>query len=414
MCADDVTAGRLGAEAVEGLLAGVAAADEAYRRDWPGRPAGRQPVQVLYVPADRVTATTAVEAGRTAADLLARFAPSTARFAEVMGLGSSGAAGEVRERVAAKLDHEPVEDLRIDFEDGYLDRDDAEEDADATRTGRALGEAHRDGTAPPFAGLRVKPFADGRARRSVATLDRFLSAMLDVTGSLPEGFVITFPKIVSPAHVGAFVDVLAALEDAHGLASGSLAFEAQIETTASVLGPDGRVALRDIRDAAAGRLRAVHFGVFDYTAALGLPVDGQRLDHPACDMARHLMQITFAGTEVRLSDGSTNVLPAAEADADLHRVWRRHSRHVAHSLAHGFTQGWDLHASHLVSRYAAVYAHLLHGLDGVLDRLAAWRASEQRGGVADEPATVTVLERRVRQAVECGAIDAAVVDARLG
>lgn len=395
---------RLGATATASLLAGVDAAAAAHRADWPGPPATRQPVQVLYVPADRVRSDTPAAVGVEASDLLRRHGGSTAVFTDVMGLASAALAEQVRTRVRHKLATEPMEDLRVDFEDGYVGHDAEAEAADAVRTGRAVAAMMAEGTCPPFVGLRVKSFADGSAARSVATLDRFLGGLLEAAGALPDGFVVTFPKIVSIAHVTAFVEVLSALEQAHGLAEGTLGFEAQIETPASVLGPDGRVVLRDIRAAARGRLRAVHFGVFDYTAALGLPAAEQRLDHPACDLARHLMQVTFAETEVRLSDGSTNMRPAGEGAADVHAVWRRHAAHVRHSLAHGFVQGWDLHPSHLVSRYTAVFAHLLDGMDDALDRIAAWQAGRSGGPTMDEPATIRVLHRQVARARDCGAL----------
>jgi citrate lyase beta subunit len=406
--------GRLDPDRISDLLADVEAADAARLRAWPGPPAVRQPVQVLYVPADRVVDGTPDALGEEAAHLLARHLPDPDLLPSVMAVPDGTPVEEVHRRVARKLRAEPIEDLRVDFEDGYLGHDDAEEDADATRTGAVVGRALAAGTAPPWIGLRVRSFADGTARRSVTTLDRFLGALLEATGARPDGIPaerlrITFPKILAPAHVAAFADVLTALEAAHGLPHASLGVEAQVETTASVLGPDGRVALRDIRDAAAGRLRAVHFGVFDYTAAIGLPAEQQRLDHPACDLARHLMQVTFAGTEVQLADGSTNVRPADGSTAAVHEVWRAHSRHVAHSLAHGFAQGWDLHPAHLVSRYATVYAHLLAGIGDVLERLAAWTAGAVGGGVVDEPATVLVLRRRVAQALGCGALDAGAV-----
>lgn len=401
-----MTGGRLDPDVVAGLLAGVETAEAAYRAAWPGRPERRQPVQVLYVPADRFSTSTPAAVGREASELLHRFAADVPTFADVMGMTSGDLAERVHQRVVTKLDSEPVEDLRIDFEDGYRGHDDATEDTDALAAATALGQAVGDGTAPPFTGLRVKGFGGGQARRSVATLDRFLGALLDTVEGLPDGFVVTFPKIVSVDHVRAFAAVLGALEEAHGLVEGTLGFEAQIETVASVLGPDGRVALRDIRAAGAGRLRAAHFGVFDYTAELGLPPAEQRLDHPACDVARHLLQITFAGTEVGLSDGSINVRPAADTAEEVHRVWRTHALAVRHSLAHGFVQGWDLHPSHLVSRYATVYAHLLDGINGVLERLSAWRAGRPEGGVMDEPATIAALERQVRRALDCGALDA--------
>ncbi len=403
---------RLTADVVDGLLAGVAAADAEQRRHWSGPSGRRQPVQVLYVPAHQVTDQTVATVGRRAAGLLADHLPDGGVLARVMGLPRADLGSRVRERVLAKLAEEPLEDLRVDFEDGYVGHDEAEEDHDANAAGVAVGHMVRDDACPPQVGLRVKSFTDGLAGRSVATLDIFLGALLEVAGHLPDAFVVTFPKIVSVAHVAAFVDVLAALEQAHGLPAGALGFEAQVETTQALLAPDGRVALRDLRDAGAGRLRSVHLGVFDYTAALGLPPSQQRLDHPACDLARHLMQVTFAGTEVALSDGSTNVRPADDSTAAVHACWQVHAGHVRHSLAHGFAQGWDLHPAHLVSRYAAVFGHLLDGIDVVLDRLAAWAAGRPGpGGVMDEPATVAVLRRQVGRAVACGALPADAVPA---
>jgi citrate lyase beta subunit len=405
--------GRLTPEAVDGLLRDVPAGDAEHALGWPGVPSRRQPVQVLYVPADRFTATTPADAGAEALRLLDAHAPDPVALADLFGLDRE-LASDVRGRVAAKLAEQPLEDVRVDFEDGYVGRDAAQEDRDADATARAVAEAGAAGTLPPYVGLRVKSFTDGLARRSVTTLDRFLGSLLDAAGELPDGFVITFPKIVAVAHVRAFVEVLEALEDAHGLPGGRLRFEAQIETTPSVLDTDGRVALRAIREAGGGRLVAAHIGIYDYTAGLGLPPGEQRLDHPACDLARHLLQVTFAGTEVALADGSTNAVPADDSTAEVHRVWRRHAADVRHSLRHGFVQGWDLHPSHLVSRYAVVFGALLGGLGDALDRLGRWHRDEQGGGVLDEPATVRTLTAQVQRAIDCGAIDPVDVTARTG
>jgi hypothetical protein len=407
--------GALDPAEVDRLLAGVDEADAAYLADWPGVPATRQPVQVLYVPLDRVHPETARRYGSAALRLLEAHAPDGATLARACGLTLEPALAErVHERVVAKLEHEPVEDLRCDAEDGYLDRSPETEARDATTAAVAVAAAIADGIAPPFVGIRVKSFTDGLARRSVATLDRFLATLLDASGEVPDGFVVTFPKIVAIEHVAAFAGVLRALEETHGLAERRLRFEAQIETTPSVLGPDGRVALRDIRDVADGRLVAAHVGVYDYSAGLGLPPDEQRLDHPALDFARHLLQVTFAGTEVRLSDGSTNVVPADDSTAEAHRAWGRHAADVRHSLRHGFVQGWDLHPAHLVSRYAVVFADVLAGIDGALDRLARWDAGDSSGGVMDEPATIRTLEVAVQRAVDCGAVDGDEVQRRTG
>jgi hypothetical protein len=404
---------RLPAGELGRLLGSVDAADQAYRAAWPGVAATRQPVQVLYVPADRVTADLVQATGSAASELLDRHAATTEGFAAATGVPGT-VATEVRARVAAKLQREPIEDLRVDVEDGYLGRTAAEEARDVVAAARSVASMVTDGSAPPFFGIRVKSFTDGLAGRSIDSLDRFLGTLLDALGGLPDGFVVTFPKIVAIEHVAAFAEVLAALEQAYGLPEGRLCFEVQIETTPSVLGPDGRVALRAIRTAGAGRIRAAHLGVYDYTAGLGLPPGEQRLEHPACDFVRHLLQVTFAGTEVRLSDGSNNAVPRQDTPDELHRVWSAHAASVRHSLAHGYVQGWDLHPSHLVSRYAAVFGDLLSGMDDVLDRLARWHADDRSGGVLDEPATIRRLEAQVQRAVDCAAITPETVEQRIG
>jgi hypothetical protein len=414
-----VSGGALDPATVDRLLTGVEEADAEAHRAWPGVPATRQPVQVLYVPLDRVHPDTTTRHGTAALRLLEAHAPDGATLARACGLEVDGGpvdalADRVHERVVAKLTDEPVEDLRCDAEDGYLGRSPETEARDVTAAAASVAAAIADGHAPPFVGIRVKSFTDGLARRSVATLDRFVGTLLDAAGELPDGFVVTFPKVVARQHVEAFAGVLAAMEDAYGLPPRRLRFELQVETTPSILGPDGRVALRDFRDAADGRLVAAHVGVYDYSAGLGLPPTAQRLDHPALDFARHVLQVTFAGTEVRLSDGSTAVKPADDTTAEVHRTWARHAADVRHSLRHGFVQGWDLHPAHLVSRYAAVFADVLTGIDDALDRLRAWDAGDTSGEVMDEPATVRVLESAVQRAVDCGAIDVAEVERRSG
>jgi citrate lyase beta subunit len=307
--------------------------------------------------------------------------------------------------VAAKLAREPVEDLRIDFEDGYGDRDDAEEDRDAAKAAAEVARAAAAGTLPPFVGLRVKSFADGRHLRSIHTLDLFLTGLLERSGPLPDGLVVTFPKVVAAAHVAAFAELLGRLEAALGLPDRRLRFEVQVETTQSIVDPAGLVGLRGIVDAAGGRLGGAHFGVYDYTAACGLPPSEQRLTHPACDFARHVMQVALAGTGVRLSDGSTAAVPAGDDTAAVHAAWRRHAAHVRHSLRHGFWQGWDLHPAQLPSRYAAVYAWHLEGFEEAAARVRAFHAGAPGpGGVLDEPATVKALVAQLRRAVHCAAV----------
>ena len=364
----------------------------------------RQPLQTLYVPADRVTRSTVREFSAEALRLIETHAADSDAFVDAFGVPAD-VAERSRERTVIRLERRPVEDLRVDFEDGYGIRDDDEEDRHAEETARVVLEARGDRAAPPSFGLRVKSFDDdGLERRSRRTLERFVSTLVD-EGGLPDGFVVTFPKVTDPAQVAAFADALDELESEHGLAVGSLRFEVQVETPRSVLGPDGAAAPPRILGASRGRLNSMHLGVFDYTASLGLMPWEQRLDHPANDFARQVLQVTMAGTGVWVSDGSSNVVPANDEIDVVRAAWRRHAAHVRHSLSNGFYQGWDLHPAHLASRYAAIFGWLLPHLGDAIERVRAWREGTAAGGVLDEPATVTSLLRYLRFAVASGAVE---------
>jgi citrate lyase beta subunit len=395
------------------LLERAREAEAKHRLRYPGDGRVRQPLQTLYVPADRITPTTTFGFGTEALRLLETHAPDPAAFEEAFGVDAP-VAERARTRVHAKLERQPVEDLRVDFEDGYGARPDDEEDQHAEEAARAVHAARESGTAPVSFGLRVKSFADGRQARSVRTLVMFLTTLIEAAGGLPEGFVVTFPKVNTAEHVAIFAEVLERLELGLGLADGTLRFEVQVETPRSVIAPDGAVAAPRILDAAGGRLTAMHVGVFDYTASLGLLPWEQRLDHPANDLARQLLQVALAGTGVAISDGSSNIVPASDRTEDVHAAWRVHAGHVRHSLSAGFYQGWDLHPSHLVSRYAAVYGWLLPHLDDATARVGAWRAGAASEGVLDEPATIMGLLRYLRLAVSSGAVDQAEVLERAG
>jgi citrate lyase beta subunit len=260
-------------------------------------------------------------------------------------------------------------------------------------TGSALAALHAEGRLPRRWGLRVKSFADGDPVRSVRTLELFLAELVARAGSLPPGFTVTFPKVLMEEYLGQFAQVLAELDSALGLPA-PLRFEIQVEAPQTVL-----FLRSDLAESLGGRLAAAHFGVFDYTAAIGLPPHEQRLDHPACDHARHVMQTAFAGTGVELSDGSLAASPASPSTQDVHALWRRHAELVRHSLSHGFYQGWDMHPSHLVSRFATVYAFHLERYDSYAARVRAWEDSrEAGGGVMDEPATIRTLVAALRRA----------------
>jgi citrate lyase beta subunit len=308
--------------------------------------------------------------------------------------------------VAAKLDAEPIEDLRLDFEDGYGRRDDAQEDADAVRVARELSTALAEGVAPAFVGLRFKCFEAPTRRRGLRTLDLFLSTLLEA-GPLPDGLTITFPKVSTVAQVEAMVAVCEAYESAAGLPSGRLGFEIQVETPQLVLGADGRAEIAAALHAGAGRVTSLHYGTYDYSASLGVSAEYQSMAHPAADYAKEVMQAAVAGTGVHLSDGSTNVLPIGSADAVL-AAWRLHHSLVRRSLERAYYQGWDLHPGQLPTRFAANFAFYREGFARAAGRLTAY-VSKSASGVLDEPATARALARYLHRGFTCGALDAAEV-----
>ncbi|MDT0321317.1 DUF6986 family protein [Streptomyces millisiae] len=408
----------LTAAVTAGVAASLADVDADLARRYPGDPGTRQPVHTVYVPADRFTADTTRAWGEQALALLAAHAPDAASLAETLGLPAS-LADPVHQRVLAKLGAEPVEDLRIDFEDGYGPRPDDEEDADAARAARLVARAAADGTGPPFVGLRMKCLEAAVRDRGIRTLDIFLTTLL-ATGPLPAGLAVTLPKVSRPEQVTAMATLCREFETAAGLPPGRLGFEIQIETSQSILGPDGTATVARLIDAAEGRATALHYGTFDYSAALGISAAHQAPDHPAADHAKAVMQVAAAGTGVRLSDGSTNVLPTGDT-AQVHAAWRLHHGLVSRALARGYYQGWDMHPGHLPTRYAAVYAFHRAGLDSAAARLAAYAGTAGHGAaggpppaVLDEPATARALGGFLLRGLDCGALDLAEVTDRTG
>lgn len=403
------------ATAVSELDALLAAADRALAEGYRGDRPGRQPVHTVYVPADRFQPELAAQWGQAALAALADCAPGPAEFGAAMNL-RAGLAAEVLPLVQAKLAAEPVEDLRLDFEDGYGNQGEGPEDADARTAAASLAAAVAAGTAPPFTGLRCKSLEAATRRRAVATLDVFLGALLS-HGPLPEGFVITLPKVSSADQVRAMVHLCGRLEEAHGLEPGRLRFEVQVETPQLVLGADGAAEVARCVHVGGGRLTGLHYGTYDYSAALGIAAGYQSMDHTVADYARAVMQVAAAGTGVRLSDGSTNVLPAGDRDEVL-AAWRLHSRLIRRSLRCGFYQGWDLHPGHLVSRYAASYAFFREGLPAAAARLKSYLDTRHShgadAGLAEEPATVRALAGYLARGLDCGAVPAAELAALTG
>ena len=302
----------------------------------------------------------------------------------------------------AKLAAEPIEDLRLDFEDGYGARADEVEDADAVAVAGRLADALAAGAAPAFVGLRFKCFEAPTRRRGLRTLDLFLSTLLERTGDLPAGLVITFPKVSTVSQVEAMVAACEAYESAAGLPAGRLGFEIQVETPPLILGADGTAPVAAAIHAGAGRVTSLHYGTYDYSASLQVSAEYQSMEHPVADYAKDVMQAAVAGTGVHLSDGSTNILPLG-TDEQIRVAWQLHHRLVRRSLERAIYQGWDLHPAQLPTRFIANITFYREGFERAATRLHAY-LTKSGGGILDEPATARALARYLYRGYVCGAV----------
>ena len=375
----------------------LAATDQLLERNYPGDDGTRQPVHTVYVPADRFTPSLSAEWGAQAITT-AEAHGGLERLGTLLGQEPELAAA-VATRVAAKLRSEPIEDLRLDFEDGYGDRGDEAEDVAAVAAAQAVSEAVAAGSAPPFIGIRFKCFEAPTRARGLKTLDLFVSTLASA-GELPEGLILTLPKVTTVAQVQAMDFAVSRLEEIHSLPAGRLRFEVQVETPQLILGPEGASPVAQLPHAVPGRISALHYGTYDYSASLQISAEYQSMEHPVADFAKEVMQLAVAGTGIRLSDGSTNIIPVGD---NVENAWKLHGRLVRRSLERGYYQGWDLHAAQLPSRFAATYAFYREGLPAAAARLRNY-VERTEGGVMDEPATARALAAFVLRGVQCGAV----------
>ncbi|MGH9805408.1 MAG: DUF6986 family protein, partial [Candidatus Acidiferrales bacterium] len=278
-------------------LARLRDANADFSRRYPGESGRRQPVHTVYGGAQLFKRDSARRLGGLGLRALEQYAPDFFDFARAVGLPGAETLPEserdaaalrkrlesdpqairrehraawlaftVYARVVAKLRQEPVEDFRIDFEDGYGNRPHPEEDGHAAAAASEVADGMASGELPPFIGIRIKPFNEELRMRSIRTLDIFLTTLAGKTGArLPENFVVTLPKITHPAQVAALADLFDLLEPRLKLPAGSLKIEMMVETTQSIFDPRGGAALPALVEAARGRCLAAHFGTYDYT-----------------------------------------------------------------------------------------------------------------------------------------------------
>ena len=447
----------LSADGLRDITEHLRKANEEFAMHYPGETGKRQPVHTVYGGAHLFKADSAERLGALARRALDQFAPDFLSFARAVDLPGSDElpqsiddasadvtalennpdrarhenkplwlAHTIYKRVNEKIRREPVEDFRIDFEDGYGNRPDVEEDGHAASAAIEVAEGSKRDTLPPFIGIRIKPFNEELRDRSIRTLDIFVSTLAkQLSGKVPENFVITLPKITIPEQVVALASILTALEQQTSLPEGSLKLEMMIETTQSIINHRGEINLPLLLARSEGRCVAAHFGTYDYTAGCNITAAHQHMLHPACDFAKNMMQVSFAGTGIWLSDGATNIMPVAphrfvdggapltheqieENRAVVHRAWKLHYDHIQHSLVTGFYQGWDLHPAQLPTRYAAVYAFFLESLEAASERLKNFVEKAAKatlvGDVFDDAATGQGLLNYFLRAINCGAI----------
>ncbi|MGB4960565.1 MAG: aldolase/citrate lyase family protein [Saprospiraceae bacterium] len=399
------------------------AANTDFNEIYPGDRSDRQPVHTLYGGANLFKYDAAKSLGLRALEILETYAPDHKVFGSVFGMDTkSGFSQKVYEKVIAKLKTEAIEDFRIDFEDGYGNRSNEEEDETARTTALEVAKGMKEGTLSPFIGIRIKPFTEEMKDRGLRTLDIFVSTLVKETGGrLPNNFVVMLPKVTIPEQPAALADLFDILEDELNIAKGSLKMEMMVETTQAIMDIDGINPLYRFIKASKRRCIAMHFGTYDYTASCSITAKYQEMDHPVCDFAHHMTKVALAHTGIWLSDGATNTMPIGPHRGDnlteeqlqenmdtVHRAWKKGYDHIRHSLWNGYYQGWDLNPAQFPMRYAAVYAFFLESYDDAVERLKTFVEKAARatliGDVFDDAATGQGLLNYFLRALNSGAI----------
>jgi citrate lyase beta subunit len=398
-------------------------ANTSFQQIYPGDRSDRQPVHTLYGGANLFKYDAAASLGKRALEIFETYAPNHEVFGKVFAMDTkSGFSNKVYNKVIAKLKSEAIEDFRIDFEDGYGNRSNEEEDETARATALEVAKGMKEKTLPPFIGIRIKPFTEEMKERGLRTLDIFVSTLAKETdGKLPDNFIVMLPKVTipeQPATLASFFDIL---EAELKMEKGSLKMEMMVETTQAIMAIDGTNPLYKFIKASNGRCIAMHFGTYDYTASCSITAKYQEMDHPVCDFAHHMTKVALAHTGIWLSDGATNTMPIGPHRGDdltkaqllenmdtVHNAWKKGYDHIRHSLWNGFYQGWDLNPAQFPMRYAAVYAFFLESYDDAVERLKTFVEKAARatliGDVFDDAATGQGLLNYFLRALNSGAI----------
>jgi citrate lyase beta subunit len=401
------------------LLTTLKSANLRFQQVYPGDKPDRQPVHTVYGGANLFKADTCRRMGEIALQHLQTYAPNAAALEQALQIKGIAT---IYQKIIKKLKTEPVEDFRIDFEDGFGNRPDVEEDATAIAAAKELAIGMQQHSLSPFIGIRIKPFTEDLKERSVRTLDLFLTTLLGQTkGALPDNFVVMLPKVTIPEQVTTLVRLFELFEKTHRLPAGTLQMETMVEATQIIMDDEGKNPLMRIIRASEGRCIAAHFGTYDYTASCGITAKYQTMAHPVCDFAHHMTKVALGGTGIFLSDGATNVIPVplhkgdhlsfeqqSENREHIFHAWRTCFNHTTHSLINGFYQGWDLNPAQLPMRYAATFHFFLSNYEDALYRLKSFversAVSTLTGDIFDDAATGQGLLNFFIKAINCGAL----------
>ncbi|MBS1493867.1 MAG: phosphoenolpyruvate kinase [Bacteroidetes bacterium] len=412
----------LSEKSLEDVFKTISKGNKEYKKIYPGESIERQPVTTVYGGAQLFKSNTTQRIGELGLRAFKEYIPNANVLANILGWEQKDELNEIiYHKIEEKLGREGVEDFRIDFEDGFGIRPDAEEDETAVNCANETWKGMQENTLSPFIGIRIKTLSEELKYRALRTLDIYISTLANLSGGeLPDNFVVTLPKITHEKQVEAFIEALEILEKKLKMRKGKIQMELMVETPQSIFGSDGKAALLGFVKACKGRCKAAHFGVYDYTASMDITARLQAMDHTVCDFARHVMKVTLAGTGVWLSDGATNVMPVGPNRGELteeqkqenidtvNKAWKLGYDHIMHSLNQGFYQGWDLHPAQLPIRYAACYKFFLDGLDSASVRLKNFieKAAQATlvGDIFDDAATGQGLLNYFLRALNCGAI----------
>ena len=142
-------------------------ANKEFMRRYPGESNRRQAVHTVYGGAHLFKTDSAQKLGAVALRSLEEYGPDAATLASAIGMnGDEQFAQRVYDRVIEKLRREPVEDFRLDFEDGYGNRPD-DEDGHAASSAFEVAKGLAAKTLPPFIGIRIKPLNEDLRARSI-------------------------------------------------------------------------------------------------------------------------------------------------------------------------------------------------------------------------------------------------------